>query len=364
MNHLSTAPTSAKDVMDSDALPLSPGKFEKDLALQFLSGQYCGWPVVDATGQLIGIVTDLRLFQAVSRLPSLDELKVEDTMTAPVSVSEHESLETVLQLMTARHVQRMPVVSDQHLVGVLSRAQVLPHGLRFPTTSSVRLVSSCAWCERVQDPSAASAGTNGGRDLASVLAMDPLKFSEIGLAQTYCPSCVQTLEALHTTSGSLPSGEMETLETRPSVLVVDDDPSVAGLLTHALQEWGYAVRGASNGWEGLAVASRHRLDGILLDLHMPMMDGQTMLDELRWLGHQVPVLMMSGGADERALRQLLQEGAQGFFMKPFQLSSLKQACRQVFAREPMAAQTSAHVQVAGSAKGVSSSIRDEWGLIR
>jgi DNA-binding response OmpR family regulator len=116
-------------------------------------------------------------------------------------------------------------------------------------------------------------------------------------------------------------------------LVVDDDPSVVGLLKHALQEWGYDVLVARNGWEGLAVASRHTVDGILLDMHMPIMDGRTMLDELRWLGHQVPVLMMSGASDERALRQLLQEGAQGFFVKPFHLNSLKHACRQVFQKD-------------------------------
>jgi FixJ family two-component response regulator len=60
------------------------------------------------------------------------------------------------------------------------------------------------------------------------------------------------------------------------------------------------------------------------------MDGRTMLDELRWLGYQMPVLAMSGGLDIPALRQLLNEGAQGFFLKPFTLQSLKQSCQQIF----------------------------------
>ncbi|MEO6203512.1 MAG: response regulator, partial [Nitrospirales bacterium] len=74
---------------------------------------------------------------------------------------------------------------------------------------------------------------------------------------------------------------------------------------------------------------------ILLDIHMPVMNGRTMLDELRWLGYQIPVLAMSGGLDLPALRQLSTEGAQGFFLKPFNLQSLKQSCRQIFKNDGM-----------------------------
>jgi two-component system response regulator (stage 0 sporulation protein F) len=116
-------------------------------------------------------------------------------------------------------------------------------------------------------------------------------------------------------------------------LVVEDDPSVAGLLNTVLEEWGYHVLIAGNGREGLDVVANHAVDGILLDMHMPVMDGRTMLDELRWLGYHMPVLVMSGGLDLPALRQLLNEGAQGFFLKPFNLRSLKQSCQQIFAKD-------------------------------
>lgn len=340
MNQLPSPPL-AKDLMDPKALPLARGKFELDLALQFLSGQYCGWPVVDSTRKILGIVSDLRLFEAVSRLDSLDDLRVEDTMTAPVFVHESEPLDIVLNLMTQRQIQRMPVVGDQSLVGIISKANVLRRCL--PSSSSPQFVSSCAWCERVQDPSAASVGAKGGRTLASFLSMDHLKFSEIDLAHTYCPSCLKTLQALNTESGSLSSDATETREVRPCLLVVDDDPSVTGLLKHALEDWGYEVLVARNGWEGLAVASRQTVDGILLDMDMPIMDGRTMLDELRWLGHQMPVLMMSGASDERALRQLIQEGAQGFFVKPFHLRSLKEACRKILQKNEAQSSSRYHV---------------------
>lgn len=322
MNHLFSSPALARDLMNPDVVPLRPGRFEKGLALQFLSGQYSGWPVVDPTRTMLGIVTELRLLQAVSRLATLDDLRVEDTMSTPVYVFANEPIDMVLKLMVQRQVLKMPVVSDRNLVGVISRGEILRHCCPIFSSSS-RIVSSCARCERVQDPSKRLAGRKEWRDLASFLSRHQLTFSDIVFEQTYCPSCLKTLQLPRTTNGNFASSEAK--EIRPCLLVVDDDPSVAGMLGAVLQEWGYDALMATNGREGMDIVSRRSVNGILLDMHMPIMDGRTMLDELRWSGHQMPVLMMSGGSDERVLRQLLQEGAQGFFLKPFHLTSLKQA---------------------------------------
>ena len=347
MNHLSSSSMLAKDLMNAEAVPLTPGKFEKDLALQFLSGQYSGWPVVDPNRTILGIVTELRLLQAVSRLTSLADLRVEDTMSSPVYVLENDPLDVVLNVMVQRQVLRMPVVDNRNLVGVISRGHVLRHCLPVSSSSSSRLVSSCVWCERVHDPGEGSArGKKRWRDLTSFLSGHQLKFSDLDLTHTYCPSCLQTLQAFRAASPSPVPDKMVVKEVRPCLLVVDDDPSVAGLLGETLREWGYEVLIARNGREGLDVVGSRRVDGILIDMQMPVMDGRTMLDELRWLGHYMPVLMMSGGSDERALRQLLQEGAQGFFLKPFHLTSLKQACRQVFKKNEVEEQVSPHFHVA------------------
>ena len=103
---------------------------------------------------------------------------------------------------------------------------------------------------------------------------------------------------------------------------------------------------ARNGREGLDVVANHAIDGILLDMHMPVMDGRTMLDELRWLGYQMPVLVMSGGLDLPALRQLLNEGAQGFFLKPLNLKSLKQSCQQIFGMDESSTLSLHHLRLA------------------
>lgn len=133
---------------------------------------------------------------------------------------------------------------------------------------------------------------------------------------------------------------------RPSILVVDDDLSVAWMLRGALGTWGYDVVLASNGQEGLHVLASQNVDGILLDIHMPVMDGRTMLDEIRWLGYQMPVVVMSGGLYGPALRQLVKEGAQGFMIKPVSLPSLRKLCATVFENQGVDVPSGDHSHVA------------------
>ena len=116
----------------------------------------------------------------------------------------------------------------------------------------------------------------------------------------------------------------------PSILVVDDDPSVLEMLHDVLDLWGFDVFLAKNGREGLDVLARQKVDGILLDMDMPVMDGLTMLDELRWLGYPMPVVIMSGAVKVPSQDQRVVAGAQGFMGKPFSLSFLREVCATIF----------------------------------
>ncbi|WNM61765.1 response regulator [Candidatus Nitrospira neomarina] len=72
-------------------------------------------------------------------------------------------------------------------------------------------------------------------------------------------------------------------KTRAAILVVEDDPSVAELLNSVLKESGYHVC-VGEKWTGRpGLGMNYTVDGILLDMHMPLMSGRTMLDEFRAL---------------------------------------------------------------------------------
>ncbi len=131
----------------------------------------------------------------------------------------------------------------------------------------------------------------------------------------------------------------------PSLLVVDDDPSVLEMLHDALDLWGFDVFLANNGREGLNILARQKVDGILLDMDMPVMDGLTMLDELRWLGYPMPVVIMSGGVKVLNQSQLVKEGAQGFLSKPFSLSFLRDVCATIFENQGVDSRSADHSHV-------------------
>jgi len=114
------------------------------------------------------------------------------------------------------------------------------------------------------------------------------------------------------------------------ILVVEDESAISSLLGEVLKDWDCDVLIATNGREGLDFLKTERVDGIMLDLEMPIMDGCTMLDELRWQGDHTPVIVMSGGVDSNVLRNMVKEGAQGFLQKPFTLQTLHTQFQECF----------------------------------
>ncbi len=102
---------------------------------------------------------------------------------------------------------------------------------------------------------------------------------------------------------------------RATVLVVDDDPSVRGLLAKTLEKEGYRVISAGNGVEALALAREHRPQAITLDVLMPQMDGWGALKELKADAElrEIPVIMVTV-LNERGMAIPL--GAADFVTKP------------------------------------------------
>jgi signal transduction histidine kinase/DNA-binding response OmpR family regulator/HAMP domain-containing protein len=102
---------------------------------------------------------------------------------------------------------------------------------------------------------------------------------------------------------------------RATVLVVDDDASVRGLLVKTLEKEGYRVLLAGNGVEALALAREHRPQAITLDVLMPQMDGWEALKELKADTElrDIPVIMVTV-LNERGMAIPL--GAADFLTKP------------------------------------------------
>jgi len=109
------------------------------------------------------------------------------------------------------------------------------------------------------------------------------------------------------------------------ILVVDDEPEVRQLMEHFLTERGYEVRIAENGRLALAALDTFMADVVLLDMHMPEMDGLETLKRLAARSPSLPVIMVTVNDDVETTTHLLQMGAADYVPKPFNLDYLEQA---------------------------------------
>jgi adenylate cyclase len=124
-----------------------------------------------------------------------------------------------------------------------------------------------------------------------------------------------------------PAPAVKAADGRATVLVVDDDPSVRGLLTRTLENEGYRVIPAGNGVEALALAREHRPQAITLDVLMPQMDGWGTLKELKADAdlRDIPVIMVTV-LNERGMAIPL--GAAEFVTKPIDRQRLTAILRE------------------------------------
>ena len=116
------------------------------------------------------------------------------------------------------------------------------------------------------------------------------------------------------------------------VLVVEDEPKVAGALKEGLEGEGYDVILAHTGEEGFFHASAHVFDLIILDIMLPGRDGIEVLQTLRRQGARVPVLLLTAkdAVEDRVLG--LDAGADDYLVKPFAFAELSARIRALLRR--------------------------------
>ena len=116
------------------------------------------------------------------------------------------------------------------------------------------------------------------------------------------------------------------------ILVIEDEPKVARFLERGLKQQTYAVDVASNGEEGLQLASDHEYDLIVLDVMLPGRDGFGVLHELRAERRATRVLMLTArdGLADRV--RGLDLGADDYLIKPFDLDEFLARVRALLRR--------------------------------
>lgn len=106
------------------------------------------------------------------------------------------------------------------------------------------------------------------------------------------------------------------------VLLVEDDAKIALFVSRGLKEAGFAVDYADNGEDGLHLALTEPYDAAVMDIMLPKKDGLSVIEAMRGLGIQTPVLILSAKrtVDDRV--RGLQSGGDDYLTKPFAFAEL------------------------------------------
>jgi two-component system, OmpR family, response regulator ResD len=98
---------------------------------------------------------------------------------------------------------------------------------------------------------------------------------------------------------------------KKKILIVEDEKTLINVLVDKLTKEGYDINSAKNGQEGLSLALKNHPDLILLDIIMPIMDGMTMLDELR----NVKIIILTNLSDAEKEAQSSEKGVFDYMVK-------------------------------------------------
>ncbi|HET6610048.1 MAG TPA: response regulator, partial [Rhodopila sp.] len=106
------------------------------------------------------------------------------------------------------------------------------------------------------------------------------------------------------------------------VLVIDDEPAIRRFLRAGLSSQGYVVSELETGLPALDVVRRRGADLIVLDLGLPDIDGNEVIQRIRETGSQIPIIVLSSRGDEGAKVNALDLGADDYVTKPFGIDEL------------------------------------------
>lgn len=117
------------------------------------------------------------------------------------------------------------------------------------------------------------------------------------------------------------------------LLIVEDDRALVMFLTRGMESDGHRVRSALDGGEALEVFRAEMPDLTILDLNLPVIDGEQVLAQMRAIDPQLPVLVLTGRQEVETRIRCLDLGADDLMVKPFSLHELRARCRALLRRK-------------------------------
>jgi CheY-like chemotaxis protein len=123
---------------------------------------------------------------------------------------------------------------------------------------------------------------------------------------------------------------LQTEETKPRILIVDDEASIRAALERWFTLRGFEVHQAADGQEAVAICGKSSFDVITMDLEMPNMGGIEATVEIKKLLPEVPIIVLTGYSKNADIA--VQNGAAKVLSKPLRLKELETEVRNIIAQ--------------------------------
>jgi DNA-binding response OmpR family regulator len=117
------------------------------------------------------------------------------------------------------------------------------------------------------------------------------------------------------------------------LLVAEDDKALGMFLSRGLEADGHRVRLAYDGGAAVEAFRQEMPDLTILDLNMPVKDGEQVLEEVRAIDANLPILVLTARQEVEARVRCLDHGADDLMLKPFSLHELRARCRALLRRK-------------------------------
>lgn len=116
------------------------------------------------------------------------------------------------------------------------------------------------------------------------------------------------------------------------ILVIEDEAQLRAQLQRQLQTDGYTVDVSADGKDGLYRASEYPLDAAIVDLGLPGLSGIEVIKQLRSLGKNLPILVLTARGSWQNKVEGLEAGADDYLVKPFQMEELQARLKALLRR--------------------------------
>jgi CheY-like chemotaxis protein len=133
------------------------------------------------------------------------------------------------------------------------------------------------------------------------------------------PAYANSLQPFSDMQAVSPPDQPDPLDDGPTVLLVDDDENLCRYISEILKSAHYQVLTALDAREGIRLALTQHVDLVLLDIHMPEIDGFETLQQLRYMNatQHLPVMMITGEDHLESVEKARKQGVVGYIVKPF-----------------------------------------------